>query len=192
MTAAPGGREKEVIPYELACIILARATKGIGLRASLRKIGCVNQEWSTSMQRLIFASVGIFTMLFCLASPALADDGFSIPVFASQMICDTDGTIQTPFTDVKGIVTIFNNGDLLINIPSGLKPNTAYTVRLLCGAFGAPDASRSTNSRGRLLALIPGLGRSGDLAPGCGLPVVTAFTDDPAGGDFCQTGYGLD
>jgi len=113
-------------------------------------------------------------------------------VFHSQMICDTDGTIQTPFTDVKGSVTIFNNGDLLVNIPK-LRPNTEYTVRLICGAFGAPDAFRSTNSRGRLLALIPGLGRSGDLAPGCGQPVVTIFTDDPDdNGDFCQTGYGLD
>jgi len=144
------------------------------------------------MQRSILAFVGVFMALLFLASPVLADGGLSLPVFSSQMICDTDGTVQTPFTDVKGFVTIFENGDLLINIPR-LRPNTVYTVRLICGAFGAPDASRSTNSRGRLLAYIPGLGRQGDLAPGCGLPAVTAFADDPDDdGDFCQTGYGLD
>ena len=144
------------------------------------------------MQRSTLAAVGVFSVLLCLASPALANNGFSFPVFNSQMICDTDGTIQTPFTDVKGVVTIFDNGDLLLNIPR-LRPNTVYTIRLICGAFGAPDASRSTNSRGRLLALIPDMGRQGDLAPGCGLPAVTVFTDDPDdNGDFCQTGYGLD
>jgi hypothetical protein len=144
------------------------------------------------MQRSILAFVGVFIALFFLASTALANGGSSFPVCISQMICDTDGTIQTPFTDEKGAVTIFNNGDLLLNIPK-LRPNTTYTVRLICGAFGAPDASRSTNSRGRLLTYIPGLGRQGDLAPGCGLPTVTVFADDPDdGGDFCQTGYGLD
>jgi hypothetical protein len=88
-------------------------------------------------------------------------------------------------------VAIFHNGDLLPNIP-GLWPNTEYSVRLICGVFGVPDVLRSPNSRGRLLTLIPGLGRQGDLADGCGLPAVTVVTDDPDdAGDFCQTGYGL-
>ena len=144
------------------------------------------------MQRSILTAVGVCMVLFCLVSSALATGGGSFPVFHAQINCDTDGTIQTPFTDVKGSVKIFNNGNLLVNIPK-LRPNTEYTVRLNCTFGRFQDASRSTNHRGRLLALIPGLGRQGDLAPGCGQPVVTVFTDDPDdNGDFCETGYGHD
>ena len=141
------------------------------------------------MQRSILASVGVCMVLLCLASPALAIGGGHFPVFSSQMVCDTDGDID--FSDTKGLVTIFDNGNLLINIP-GLVPNTAYRIVLGC-VIGFPDklvfADRSTNSKGRLLAVIHGLGRSGPLANGCHLPRVNIFS--LAGGpESCFNGYG--
>jgi hypothetical protein len=141
------------------------------------------------MQRFICASVGVLTVLLFLASPDLARAGISLPVFSSQMVCDTDGDID--FTDTKGLVTIFDNGDLLINIP-GLVPNKDYRIVLGC-SIGFPVkivfGDRSTSSRGRLLAVIQGLGRSGPLATGCHLPTVNIFP--LAGGpESCFAGYG--
>jgi hypothetical protein len=113
----------------------------------------------------------------------------SPPVFSSKMTCDTDGV--APFTDKTGTVIVFNNGDVAINI-RGLRPSTAYTCLMICNVGQKVQAATcSTNSRGTLAALLPGLGRLGSMADGCGQPIVTAFTDDPDDlGDFCNTGYG--
>ena len=138
------------------------------------------------MQRFILVFVSACTALGCLASLAFAN-GLNLPVFSSQMICDTDGA--DPFTDTKGFVTIFDDGDLLINIP-GLRPNKDYRVVLGC-LVGSKLVfqDRATSSRGRLLTVIPGLGRSDGLASGCAFPTVNLFP--PAGGpEFCYTGYG--
>jgi len=127
-------------------------------------------------------------VVLCLASLALAHEDRE--VFESKMICNTDGA--DPFTDTKGSVTIFDNGNLLINIPR-LLPNKPYRVALGCavGNKGPVFEDRSTNSRGRLLAFILGLGRSGPLATGCALPLVTVSAVDPPGGpEFCYAGYG--
>jgi hypothetical protein len=132
------------------------------------------------MQRSILALFGVFTVLLCLASLALASDD---EVFRSQMICDTDGL--APFTDVRGTVSIFDNGKLQVLIRR-LRPNTTYTCQPHClvGDLFAV-APCLTNARGTLNALLPGLGRS------CGQPVVTIFVDDPDDlGDFCESGYG--
>ena len=140
------------------------------------------------MQRSIFASVGVCATFLFLATPAAATE-LSLPVFSSKMICDTDGV--SPFTDKAGTAIIFNNGDLALHI-RGLRPSTAYTCLIACNV-GAKvvTAPCSTNTKGTLATLLPGLGRSDSLASGCGQPVVTAFVDDPNdGGDFCMTGYG--
>jgi hypothetical protein len=42
------------------------------------------------MQRSILASVGVFTVFLCLASPALAG------IFTYQFICDLDGAPPLP------------------------------------------------------------------------------------------------
>jgi hypothetical protein len=79
------------------------------------------------MQRSILALVGVFMALLFLASPALANGENRFPVFESQMICDTNG--DGDFSDTQGFVTIFDNGDLLINIPR-LVPNKVYRIVL--------------------------------------------------------------
>jgi hypothetical protein len=152
-------------------------------------LGVSPQERREGMQRSILVSIGVFTVLLFLASPALANEEFSFPVFSSEVICDTDGA--DPFTDTKGLVTIFDNGNLLVSIPR-LLPNQVYKVVLACQVGGKlVFEDRSTNSRGRLLALIPGLGRSGPLATGCALPTVNLFpVSDPQLPGFCYTGYG--
>lgn len=148
------------------------------------------------MQRSILASFSVFIAFLFLASPVLAHDP---SVFKSKMLCDTDGQIETPFTDVTGSAAIFDNGDLTVTIRK-LKPSTEYTCRIICNN-GLEQASCSTNAFGKLDVLLPGLGRSGSLVNGCGQPIVTAFTttsgtdNHPNPGDltdFCQTGYGLD
>jgi hypothetical protein len=136
------------------------------------------------MQRSILASVGVFIVFLCLASPALAG------IFTYQFIGDLDGA--APFTDREGGQAILNSetGDLAVGL-AGLRPNTVYTCCISCQFDKFADAPCPTNRRGSLLAFLPGLGRSGDLATGCGFPNVTIFADDPAdAGDFCQNGYG--
>ena len=136
------------------------------------------------MQRSILASVGVFIVFLCLASPALAG------IFTYQFIGDLDGA--APFTDREGGQAILNSeiGDLAVGL-AGFRPNTVYTCRISCQFDKFADAPCPTNRRGSLLAFLPGLGRSGDLATGCGFPNVTIFADDPAdAGDFCQNGYG--
>ena len=72
------------------------------------------------MQRSILASVGVFIVFLCLASPALAG------IFTYQFICDLDGA--PPFTDREGGHAILNSetGDLAVEL-TGLRPNTVYT-----------------------------------------------------------------
>jgi hypothetical protein len=144
------------------------------------------QERSASMQQVRLVLVGILTVFFFLTSAPLA--GGNEVVFKSQMICDTDGV--APFTDVVGVATISDNGNLKVKIRE-LRPSTAYTCLIFCnvGSKVAP-APCSTNAKGTLDALLPGLGRSENLASGCGQPGVTVFTDDPDDlGDFCMSGY---
>jgi hypothetical protein len=141
------------------------------------------------MQRFSLTAIAVFTIVLCLVAPAaLADgDGHSFPVFSSQMICDTNG--DNDFSDTKGFVTIFKNGNVLIDIPR-LARNKVHRIILGC-AVGNKfiSADRSTNSRGRLLSLIPDLGSSGALETGCALPAVTVFPADFSPG-FCYAGYG--
>ena len=136
------------------------------------------------MQRSILASVGVFIVFLCLASPGLAG------IFTYQFICDLDGA--APFTDREGSHAILNSatGDLTVLL-SGLRPHTDYICRISCQFDKFADAPCRTNGRGSLFTFLRGLGRSGDLATGCGFPNVTIFADDPAdAGDFCQNGYG--
>ncbi|MCI0558079.1 MAG: hypothetical protein MN733_06260 [Nitrososphaera sp.] len=129
-------------------------------------------------------SFGVFAACIVLASPVPAG------TFTYQFICDLDGA--APFTDLEGGRAVLDSatGDLTVRL-FGLLPDTAYTCRISCQFGKFADATCSTNSNGRLRASLPGLGRSGDLATGCGFPNVTVFADDPAdAGDFCQNGYG--
>ena len=133
------------------------------------------------MQRLILVSLGVFTVLLFLASPALAG------VFTYQFICDLDGV--APFTDREGGLAILNSdtGDPAVAL-AGLRPNTIYTCRISWQFGKFADAPCQTNNRGSLTTFLLGLGRSGTLATGCGFPNVTIFTDDPAdNGDFVRT-----
>src|ERR1043166_3925246 len=135
------------------------------------------------MQRSILASVGVVIVFLCLASPGLAG------IFTYQFICDLDGV--APFTDREGGLATLNSqsGDLTV-VLAGLRPNTDYTCRISCQFGKFADAPCRTNGRGSLFTFLRGLGRSGDLATGCGFPNVTIFADDPAdAGDFCQDGY---
>jgi hypothetical protein len=135
------------------------------------------------MQRSILASVGVLTAFLFLVSPALAnrDDDGDQDVFSSKMIC------AAPVTNGTGSATIFNNGDLQVKI-RGLKPNATYTCRIFCGIAGLfADAACTTNAKGKLDTVVPGLGRSGTLANGCGEPGVSVFNFVDT---FCATGYG--
>lgn len=124
-------------------------------------------------------SFGVFATCIALASPVLAGQ------FTYQFICDLDGA--APFTDLEGGRATLDpaTGDLRVRL-FGLEPNTAYTCVVSCQFNKAAGAPCTTDHKGRLNAELPGLGRSGDLATGCGYPNVTVF----AGDDFCQNGYG--
>ena len=124
-------------------------------------------------------SLGVLAALLSLAPLALAD------TFTYHFICDLDGA--PPFTDVEdGRATLDSEtGDLTVKL-SELQPNTTYTCVVSCQFNKAASAPCTTDRKGKLHAFLPGLGRSGALATGCGYPNVTVF----AGNDFCQNGYG--
>jgi len=137
------------------------------------------------MQRLLLVFLAVFTVFLCRVAPLLADPNGSDDddaVFASQMVC------QAPLAKVVGSAAIFNNGDLKLKIP-GLKPNTVHTCVIVCevGGLVAAAPCGPTNAKGKLNTVLPGLGRSGTLAGGCGEPVVSVFD---SGNTFCASGYG--
>jgi hypothetical protein len=110
-------------------------------------------------------------------------------IYKAQLICDVDGSIATPFTDVVGSVQIKDDGEVKVKV-KGLQPNAIYACRLICDE-GIVQAECPANSKGAVNAKLPGLGRSDVLADGCSAPRLTMFSDD-APDDFCKTGYGFD
>jgi hypothetical protein len=140
------------------------------------------------MQRNAWVKLGLVLGLSGALAGAAASAEAAALVFKSRLLCDLDAT--APFADIKGWVTIKDNGDLKVTV-KGLAPVTPYTCRIICNVGGlVEEAACVTDAKGKLNAKLTGLGRSGSMADGCGQPIVTVF--DPAGDDFCNTGYGQD
>ncbi len=111
-------------------------------------------------------------------------------VFDSRLVRDleSDGAFSA---DVKGSVTIRENGDVEVTV-KGLEPSTTYICRVSCSE-GFADAQCTTNSsKGRLNKNLTGLGRPGALTGGCQRPAFEMFDLQGDAQDFCVTAYGLD